>query len=279
MRAHKGWSLTMVVLGLVGLTGCLTNEIPTELTAAQEQEIAAALDAIGGLADVSQSARIASRADEEGDVTTLKKADLSALTFGECPEITITGSGGAGSPSLMIDFGTGCTPEWAPDLACAGSMTGSISFLTRDLSFDFADYTCGVLEYDGSMAYGWTLDPGETTLTTDTDLTIRQPDEDTVTYTGSGVIIYTSADATTTFSTFDGSLTTGTEASALALTNLPVSYPTYSNYVPFGGSSLLTEVPTGDTLEVFYDPNSPITGEVQVSINGGRLFNYTLGGF
>lgn len=279
MRRTVAIYRVLISVCALSVAGCVPGNVPQELSADEEQAVAGTLTALGGVTDVSQSARTASAADDEGDVSALKQSHFATLTFGDCPALTITGSGGAGSPSLLIDFGTGCTPDWAPDNSCSGSMNGSIDFIARTLSLTFDDYTCGTAALDGTVSFGWSTAEGAVILTIDTYITLSQPGEDTIGHTGIGQSTYTAADETTTFSTYNGSLTIGDESWTLVLTDTPVSYPTYENYVPFGGSALLTNVTTGDTLEMFFDENSPVTGVVQVSVNGGRRFNYTLANF
>lgn len=279
MRHLKSTCCLVACMCVFSSAGCIPGLFPDQLSATQEQALAAAVQTIAGIADVSQAARSASRADEEGDISVLKGSGSKSLTFGECPEIAITGSGSSANLSLAIAFGTGCQPEWAASLTCSGSMDGTIDFGTRSMSFGFTEYTCGQTELDGSMAYHWGRDQGTVTLDIDADLTIRLTGTDVVDHSGSGAIIYTASDATTNFSTYDGALTVGAASWTLVLSETLVSYPAYGNYVPYGGTALLTEVATSETFAVTFDSNSPVTGEVQVSINGRRPFTYTIAGF
>lgn len=264
----------------ISMTGCVQGgAIPDSLTSEQEEAIVAALAALEGVTSASQAAQSAAQSENE-DTAKLRRQTRLEFTFGVCPEVTVGRRDGDTPPSLLIDFGAGCSPVWAPDLACSGSMSGSIDLQERELSLGFANLTCGVAVTDGSLSYGWSLSQDEVALTGDSDITITESGEPDFRYDASGALVYTFATTTTTVNTYSGLLSYGNDEWTLDLTETPVSYAIYDNFVPFGGDALLTAPGFGDnTVQVFFDANSPITGIVQVSVNGGPLFDWTIIGF
>jgi hypothetical protein len=278
------YSITCVTLGISGLilSGCVQGGATTPtLTAEQEQAIAAALTSVEGLVASSQNARVTTDAEEEEQAARANQ-DLRArdFEFGVCPVVRVTDGEGENPPSLTLDFGMGCTPEWAPGVICSGAITGTISLAQREMSLIFTDHTCGDFGIDGSATYGWRLQTGQVSLTGDTDITTTDAGQDPFRYDANGSLTYTSADLTTTIEEYDGFMSYDNEEWGLLLANTPVSYPTYSNYVPFDGSATVTASEGSDNVvTVYFDPNSPVTGMVEVSINGGPRFDWQINGF
>lgn len=270
------------------MAGCPTTTTNTgtgtsnnQLTDAEAAAVIATLSTTGSLASTTTTATNTTNI-EDVDQETQSAAAIQVTTnsdgdivFGTCPEVTIQADQStATSSSIFVDFGDGCAPLGDDSLQCSGSASGTVSVVTRDLSLNFQQFTCGTAEITGDIDLGyqrgtnsvefdgsWQLAYSDSTTDVDTD--------------GAGTVEYNADDDQTTISTFTGTISDGTYEYGATLTDIEVSYTTYQNFIPFGGEAALS----GDdirTLNVRFNTNSPTTHVVEVSINGSAYFEVDL---
>ena len=84
--------------------------------------------------------------------------------------------------------------------------------------------------------------------------------------------------ASRTDGSFNGSITDGTHAYAAELSGIVTSYATHGNTIPAAGRLMLSGTSIRTTIIEFAE-ESPATGKVQVSVDGGPFFEWTLPGF
>jgi hypothetical protein len=160
-------------------------------------------------------------------------------------------------------------------VTCSGSATGTIQFDPREIVLTYDSFGCDVRTADGTYSATWTRSDGTVSFQGDWDLTVDPADGVATAILGGGVADYVDADATTTIVSWSGTLTREEQTWNVTMTNLAVSYQNNQNLIPGSGTIVVTGTQLG-TVATTFDADSPTTGEVSVSINGGPEFPYTL---
>lgn len=191
-----------------------------------------------------------------------------------CPEITFSASNASGvSLTVALDFGAGCSVD-AIDLFCAGSATGALSTADGSFQLSFDGLSCDDRALDGSVNY--TFEITESSVSTAGSWDLSYTDEGgTVEVTSAGNATHDRTAHATTFALVDGSVVADGKSYDFNWTNLTTSYFANGNFVPQAGQ--ITVANENDrSLTIKFDANSPSTGNVLVSINGGAFFTYNL---
>lgn len=259
--------------------GCdLSGVINTALTQAQEDLVNNALTQLQGMAGA------AGATSDSADFSQPTSKTNSAATFGDCPVVTITLGGQAFS--IGFDFGDACTSEEYPDVTMSGSIGGTIDFADRTLDVTMENFSAGGPAVSGTMGLDFTKASGSTVATFDAVVDLSTDGAGSLDVTAQWT--YDADTGLLTIVVVDGSAQDG-EASSYDLdcSNLVMDPATHGNFVPQSGTmTLIVNEPTGplgtneeNTIVVTFDENSPVTGQVQVSVNGGGSFTHTLEGF
>lgn len=268
------WMCTPTLLAGGLVAGCGMQPSASDLTAEQVSAITAGVQAIRGLSDTTVAAGSSAASEDQQNGKTLV---AQSITFGECPVITLDSAQDDQPAALTLDFGDGCTPDGATAV-CTGSATGTIRFNPRELTLEYSGFGCGLRTVDGTAVYTW-LRTGDTVrVNGDWDITIDPADELPVNMDGAGQARYDSGERATTIEDHSGVVTYDGRSWDIDLSGVQVSYRNNANLVGFAGTMAISGGPVG-ALDVTFDADSPTTGVVSVSINGGPQFDYTLVGF
>lgn len=236
----------------------------TSLESADSETIAAVLAAVSSTAtsmDTSQSALTDS-------------AQTGRTANSACPEITFAASNNSGvSLSVALDFGAGCSVD-AIDLFCAGSATGALSTADGSFQLSFDGLSCDDRALDGSVNYTFEITESSVTTAGTWDLSYTDAGG-SVEVTSTGNASHDRTAHATTFSLVDGSVVADGKTYDFNWTNVTTSYFANGNFVPQAGQIIVTNE-NNRSLTVKFDANSPSTGNVLVSINGGAFFTYNL---
>lgn len=257
--------LTLIVLP-AGCPQQATNNSnsSTQVSASEAAAIGAAINSIESLTGSLNTTQDAAGGDSQ-----------SARTTSACPEATFTASNTDGlALNATLDFGDGCDVLGSPDYSCSGSVAGTFTQSTNSLFAQFGALTCNGHTIEGTLTVGFNATTDSIGFTGDWNIIYGDADGD-VTTIGNGDATYDRTAATTTFSTFEGEITTGGATYGVGATNVVTSLSNNGNFVPQAGAVTLTG-PTFDSVVVHFDSTSPATGAVQVSVNGGDFFSYNL---
>ncbi|MCG3126097.1 MAG: hypothetical protein CHACPFDD_00926 [Phycisphaerae bacterium] len=270
----------LVLIALATLAGCPQGQTPdltgnsgtSGLSADEQDAVAGALAGIEALVNgVSASQGVPSAVSGETSATI-----PTDIAIGTCPEVTLSASGqGALVFTAVIDFGDGCTPYGDSDYTCSGSATGTFDSLAQSVDVTFDGLECNGAELDGDAGLTYEIGQSQVALVGDFDLTFRDSGG-TVEASGDGSIDHVGGDApVTTFNEFAGTVTADNQSWTLGVENLPVSYATYGNFVPFGGNITLS-ASSIRTIVIRFNEDSPVDGSIEVSIGGGEFTETTL---
>lgn len=193
----------------------------------------------------------------------------NARTAGVCPQVTLEADSG-GLLSATLDFGTGCEPVFMPGVTIAGSLIGTLMPTSQSLSLMFNSFTVDsdvlhgtinvVFQLTGhtlSMEGNWYLDLWVSEASTQTE--------------GEGSVAYNGDTYATVVNSFTGSVTRDSDTWSLTMNNIQVSYAAYQSFIPYGGQMTITGL-TIRPLTIRFDTDSPSTGQVDVSFNGGTTW-------
>lgn len=243
-----------------------------DLTQTEHDAIKAAVQAAGAFGQATGAGQ--SAAGQESASGQPKPGDL---TVGTCPEVTTTAILGDAALDVSVDFKEGCTLGIAADYTCSGGATGQIDFVEKTLDLDFDGISCsGDTALTGAISVEYALSAGEIVLDGEWDLTYAVEDDEILTF-GNGVARYDVAGLVTTVADFQGLLAQGVNDWDLGMDQILVSYANQQSYVPYGGSMTVSG-PNIRTLIIRYSANSPGTGDVEISIDGGGFFTIDIYG-
>lgn len=273
-------SAPLALVALATLAGCPQGQTPdltgntdtSGLSAAEQDAVAGALSGIEALVNgVSTSQGVPNAVSGETSATI-----PTDVAIGTCPEVTLSASGqGALVFTAVIDFGDGCAPYGDTDYTCTGSATGTFDSLAQSVDVTFDGLECNGAELDGDAGFTYEIGQGQVALVGDFDLTFSGGGE-TVEASGDGSIDHVGGDTPiTTFSEFAGTVSADNQTWTLGVENLPVSFATYGNFVPYGGNITLS-ASTIRTIIIRFNEDSPIDGSIEVSIGGGEFTETTL---
>jgi hypothetical protein len=248
----------------------------TELTGTEQDGVAAAAKASESLAQAINTAKNTAETGENQSACHVPTPTSSQeLTFGSCPEVTMAVAQEEPNFSVTLDFGDdGCNPGGLSELTCAGSATGTYDQQAGTLAVSFDGVNCNDTSLDGDIDVSFDIDGYTVSLDGDWDLTYVEGD-DTVLTDGGGEGSYDATTKVTTISSFEGTVSDGTNSWNATLSNIQISYATYENLIPFAGEATISDS-GGRTITVRFDADSPATGVVEVSVNGSPFFEVDL---
>lgn len=199
----------------------------------------------------------------------------ASRTVSTCPEASFSADNTDGlSLTLSLDFGDGCDVLGSTDYSCSGSISGSFSQSASSIDAQFGALTCNGYALEGSLSF--TYDVTSTTIGVLGSWDITYSDAaSNVSTAGLGQASYDSGSAATTFSSFEGDVTSDDETYGVTLVNVVTSLTNNGNFIPQSGTMTLTGQ-TFESVAVTFNATSPSTGDVSVSINGGSSFPYNL---
>lgn len=191
-----------------------------------------------------------------------------------CPEITFSGGNTNGlSLSVALDFGSGCAVDGI-DLFCSGSAAGAISTADGTLSLSFDALSCDERSLSGDVTYSFQVTSENVSTTGNWDLSFTDHGK-TVAVTSTGNASHNRTTHVTTFAIVDGTATADGDTYDFNWKNVATSFFNNGNFVPQAGQITVTN-DRGRTLAVKFDANSPSTGDVLVSVNGGEFVTYNI---
>ncbi len=255
------------------LAGCIHLDDSAALTQSQREAIDAALTNVQAILDTNEAA--AASLDDENNALAAKQAQNAQQTFGTCPQVTVSGLLQPNVPTTVTtDFGDGCTPIGTM-LSCTGGATGTLAFNPNTLDLTFVTFGCDVRMIDGTTSQTWQRANGVLILSGDWNLAVNSTELGATAIDANGAMAVDRNTLTTTIESLTGAITVSGATWTVGANTLLISYAANANLVPASGVLTVTG-PTGDSLAITFDSNSPITGEVRVSINGGPQIPYTL---
>lgn len=300
-RLPKAACLAAMLMGLLPLVmgpqGCQTEVIITDntnnstdgqdggddndLTSQEKQAIAAACNAPGTIANATNVSQNAT-GDLAGDNEHAIPDDGRDVTFGTCPTVTKSGSLAGGQVSLTIDFGavpcTALTMEDGTAYVCSGTATGTFALLAKSLSLEFAQIACNAQVLDGMARLDWELDTAGVWFDGDWDLTWTIEDYIMSTRgTGRAGYEWVTDDGlpVTTIESFTGELTELDDVWSLVMDNIKVSLAKYASFIPYSGYMII-DGPDIRPITITFTENSPIYGEVIITVTPGRTMTISL---
>lgn len=259
-------------------TGNTTGTTPNSLSdirTGERDAIQAAIIAAQSLSVTTSTTHAgASRGDTQ---SALDNGSTPDLTVGTCPETTFSASGTAGTLSLSLDFGAGCTTtafEAAPD--CRGTVSGTITPAQNSTELTFDNFSCGTDSVSGDVNVEYALSTGISVLNGTWKLTWLLDGKTSYEIDGNGEVQFDATDGTIIVPSVAATVATGGDEWNVSVVETAMSFPTYENFVPYAGS---VEVYGTDIRGVIvkFDTSSPTTGIVQVSIGGSPFFEVNLG--
>jgi hypothetical protein len=198
-------------------------------------------------------------------------------TFGDCPATTLSPGNDPQNLftfNLSSDFGAdGCEPEGPGSFRCSGVLVGTLAFISKTVTFTFGGLTCAGRELQGTAVLTYGL-ASATQVTADGTLDMDATDANGKTEIDGAVeSTYDTTADTTTIDSFEGVVSDGSTQRNCSMTACVVNFKVNQNFIPLSGTMVLT----GDrTVTITFDANSPVTGVVQVSIDGGAAFAVNL---
>ncbi|MBN1488825.1 MAG: hypothetical protein JXA69_02820 [Phycisphaerae bacterium] len=280
--------ISIILFALLSAQGCPpptapptdttdTTDINTDntandtLTTPEHNAVESALAGTQSLSTASGTAQNGTRS--EGLSVQLRPA----ATVGICPTVTTQLQQALSLEfSVMIDYGTGCTPYYWPDTTFAGSASGTISQQEKTLALTFNDLACDTDTLSGTVNAEWDRTTSEVRIDGDWNLTWASP-VTTTTTSGSGTCTYDLTDYVTSIPEFYGTVsdTLATGAWTMTATDIVMSFYNTGSYIPYSGTLMLEG--TGiRTIIVRFNASSPTTGDVEVSITGAAFITINL---
>lgn len=266
--------LTAAIAVFVATGGCPTTATTDQaLTVIQTAAVEAAVSGSAGLASTTDLAQAASESEGK-DQTAQSIADIS---FGSCPEITLTNlSLTLRTAAATLNFGAGCKPYDAAEFTWSGQAAAQVDLGEMTVAAQFDALTAGPYALDGQFDLLWERTSSGVALEGEWDFETTN-DGATAGFDGAGTATF-NAQTPSTLLEFDGALTYEGNTWAATLKDVLVSYVENANLIPAAGTVTITGTEVG-TLSLAFDESSPKTGEIEVRINGGPAFPYTLAAF
>lgn len=271
-------TLTIVLLALtaaIWMGGCPsgtsgTTTDPNTLTDAEKNAATTAARAVESLAQATGTAQSTTNDPNDQSAFTIPTG-VTERTFGNCPEVAFTLSNDdLLTFNLTIDFGTGCTPVYLPEYACAGAASGTFDQRNQNIQMTFNTITCGVATLTGDVNLDYERDASKVALDGAWDLTYVDS-VGTVVTDGNGNCEYDRTAYITTIPSFTGTITAESKVWSATCTGIVTSFYNNSVFMPYAGQVTLTGPDIRD-ITIKFDEDSPTTGVVQVSVGGGPFF-------
>ncbi len=290
--------VVLVVLGL-GVLGATCAPAPSDdgggttdqgggidtsqLTTDEMNAVATAANVAGGFEQASMSTQQAvGTADQTGHRLPSQLGGLLDDLLGQtgtCPVVTRTAGEGVTLLSVTVDFGSGCTTDYPTtyQYSCSGSATGSYDVLSHTVSLTFAPLACGQSSLAGAATVSASFDALAGRAVLEGEWNLDWTYQSDVTHTeGNGTCWYTLSTLTTEIPQFTGSITAaGEELWQCTIADVALSYVTYASYIPYSGTITLD----GESIRLIvvrFNENSPIDGNIEVSIDGAPFFTVNL---
>jgi hypothetical protein len=242
-----------------GLGGSLAG---TTLTSSDQDAIAAAVAAFESATNTVNTTQNVAQEEEQ-----------TALDTG-CPTVEFSASNTGGlNLAVSVDFGDSCTPSTGFD-TCGGTASGTLSALTQTLTLNFESLNCDSKSLNGVVEFGFATTESSVSVTGDWDIAYTEG-ESTVGLDATGEATFDFTQLSTTFVSLTGVIDDNGDQYACEASNVVTSYFNNDNFIPESGEIALS----GNGIKnmtVIFDADSPSTGTVQVSINGGEPFTYNL---
>jgi len=189
--------------------------------------------------------------------------------------VTKTGSV-TGGVELAVDFGTEpCQASSVPGLedVWEGSATGTFDLLTQSIELEFDEVTCNSEALSGSVLVGYILNTDHLELDGDWDLEWLS-DGILIGTNGIGICAYDRVVGeggydVTSIPEFDGTVTDSGYEWLTVITDLMISLEKYFAFMPYSGI-IGVDGPDIRPITIAFSENSPASGEVTITITGGR---------
>lgn len=241
------------------------------------KEADAVAGALVALEAMTQSVETSESVSDAGSLDTSspqrQPVTVGEFTFGDCPSVTLA-LDSTTTGTLSVDFIDNCKVLGSDEFECSGAATGEIDRAAKTMTLVFDDVKCNNRKLNGSIDVIYELH---------TDYVVFDGAWD-LRHNSSGDIVETSGEGTATYdrdnntTTLDGFLATVTGELGdfdLEINDLEVSFLNNGNYIPSKGTIILTNDEVGE-ITITFDADSPSTGEVSVSIDGGTSFTVNL---
>jgi len=195
--------------------------------------------------------------------------DDSGEAFAEgCPQLRGTlGDVGLLQVDVTMDFGTGCSPVWAADTTCAGTATASFNQEGAVLEVSFDSLTCDARAVAGQIQVAYAGQDLTPALEGEWDLVMDDAEESVATF-GLGEVSYRLRELVFAIADFVGTVTAGDDTWNLTVADVQISYDQYGSYVPYQGEVTISG-PDIRTISIRFSEDSPVSGAVGVSFDGG----------
>ncbi|MBN2445687.1 MAG: hypothetical protein JXO22_03120 [Phycisphaerae bacterium] len=241
----------------------------TTLTAVEQDAVTTAVTANESLGQAVNTTQSTTGGDDESSLEI--PTGTQTRNFGLCPEVSMKlANDGLVTFDMTIDFGDGCAPADSPNFTCSGYATGTFSQQAKSLNVTFSNISCNEATLEGDVNATYDVNNLDVALSGDWDLTYTDSVGSVLT-DGNGTGSYSGSTLTTTVETFTGTISDTVYSWNATIDNVKMSYATYGNGIPFSGQTSVS----GDgirTTIVRFSANSPTTGIVEVSIDGGAHF-------
>ncbi len=270
---HRRDALLLLTASAFSGTACVTTpeaamDSGTGLTSREHTAVEAALEAIQALtvagSTIESSTDLPVATDEAS-----RAMDMPGL--GTCPQVSVdVGKTSGRTLQMTLDFGDeGCAP-FSTDYMLTGSASGAFNADDNLVTVTFDELRADDSTLDGGLEVTYQLGDESVTLTGDWDLMT-----DRISTAGLGSVHYDRAAFETEVRDFDGTVRNASQSWMLTTSQLVLSPRTYESFIPFAGT---LSVSGSDTrpLTVTFDEQSPASGLVEVSIDGGPTVQVSL---
>ncbi len=264
-----------------GTTGGSTAD--NTLTDNEQTAVEDAMTAAEAIVNATTVAQSSTATGDEAQNAQLVPGGSGSIQFGNCPVVTASASNvltGQGQFDLTLDFGTGCSPLGDEDYTVSGSFSGSLSAASNSLDMDFNELTITENQFtnslDGTLSGTYQRDPNSVEINGAWDLTYQDNfNIGTLIVMGNGTARYDRTDLSTNIVTYNGTLSDGNISFSVTMTNIKISFAQNGNFIPMGGTITISGSDIR-TITITFTEDTPQTGEVIVSIDGGPEFTFSL---
>jgi hypothetical protein len=239
------------------------EEEPT-LTEEEEEAVESTMTAIGDLTVLFAALGAA-------ELPSLDERPIVINPFTGCPTLS------SDEPmTFTIDYGDGCTPALYPDSTLAGSISGQINADDSTVTLTFNDFTVDGETISGTVVASISQDEETVALEADIDVTFTG-DGHSVTYTGDATVEIDPATGEMFIPYANLAATDDTgDTYAIILEDVHIDL---IEVLPDSGTATVvlgTEGPGALTVVITFTQNTPVNGEVLVSVNGSQPVSVSL---
>lgn len=244
-----------------------TDDGQTE--AATAKEIAVSTHALKGVVSMVLAAgTVQSSTEFTANLPDLVEDGGGEVFTDGCPQLRGTlGAEGLLQVDLTMDFGAGCVPVWAGATTCAGAASASFSQAGSVLEVSFDSLTCGGRAVAGDITVAYAGEDFTPALEGEWNLVVDD-EEESVATSGLGSVSYQLRELVFAIADFEGTVTIGGDTWNLTVSDVQISYDQYGSYVPYQGEVTISG-PDIRTISIRFSEDSPVSGAVEVSFEGG----------